>query len=121
MAIESTIERRDSILVVEARGCDEGLEEVVEYHDAIREKAEEFNCNRILCDERKLEYRLSIADTYKLGEYISRRMAGLFAKIAVVTSETNQESAQFWENVTSNRGVVVRVFYDTEEAREWLL
>jgi hypothetical protein len=44
----------------------------------------------------------------------------MFKKIAVVTNEENEEDAQFWEDVASNRGVVVQVFYTLEEARQWL-
>jgi len=117
--IQYTFEKRGDMLVVETNGFDESLEEVIAYNDAVKAEAAKLECDKILADERGLEYRLSVIDTYELGDYLSRT-AAMFAKIAIVTNEGNREAAQFWENVASNRGIVVRVFYAFEEAEEWL-
>jgi hypothetical protein len=119
MAIEYTMEKRGDILFVEVWGFDESLEEAVSYNNAVRGKAEALGCRKVLCDERDLEYRLSVVDTYKLGEHTAR-IATSFARIAIVTSEPNQEAAEFWENVTKNRGVMARVFYTVAAAQDWL-
>lgn len=119
MAIEYTIERSGDVVIVEARGFDEGLEEVLDYNRAIKERAEALGCKKILSIESELEYRLSIVETYELAEQLSDMARG-FKKIAIVTGEDNQDAAQFWEDVATNRGIVVRVFYRLEEAEEWL-
>jgi hypothetical protein len=119
MAIDYKIERRGDILFVETQGFDESLEEAIEYNNAVKERAQELGCRKVLCDERDLEYRLSVVDTYQLGEHAAQ-IANTFAKIAIVTSAPNQEAAEFWENVTKNRGVVARVFYTVAAAQDWL-
>ena len=34
--------------------------------------------------------------------------------------DENRADAEFWETVTRNRGVQVRVFYNIDDARAWL-
>jgi hypothetical protein len=118
MAITYNMAKKGDTLIVETEGFDESLEEVIAYNNAVKEKAEALNCTNILCDERELEYRLSIADTYQLGEHLSH--LHIFGKIAIITGEENKDAAQFWEDVASNRGALVRVFYDEAAATAWV-
>ncbi len=119
MAIEYRFEKLGDILVVETRGYDEGLDAALEYNRVVAERAKQLGCEKILAIEKDMEYRLSIVDTYKLADQLSK-FALSFKKIAVVTNEENKDAAQFWEDVANNRGVFVRVFYSLEDAKAWL-
>lgn len=111
---------KKDILVVKSKGYDEGLSEVINYNQVVKAEADRQKCDKILCDERALEYRLSITETYELANHLSEIVKS-FNKIAIVTNKNNQETAEFWETVAINRGVVVKAFFDFIEARRWLM
>jgi hypothetical protein len=119
MAIEYSMEVSGDTLIVKVWGFDEGFEEAAAYNKAVESAAASAGCSRILCDERELEYRLNVTDTYRLGEYASE-IARRFDKIAIVTVEGDEEIMRFWEDVTFNRGINVRVFFSEKEAVAWL-
>lgn len=111
---------KKDILVVKTKGYDESLAEVRNYNEVVKAEAERQKCNKVLCDERELEYRLSIPETYELANYLSEAIKN-FKRIAIVTNKGNQETAEFWETVAINRGVIAKVFYNFIEAKRWLL
>jgi len=119
MAIQYTFDQEEDLLIVRTRGVDKSLLETSDYNRAVKQEAERRGCTRILADERELEYRLSVIETYQLAEDLVELVESL-SKIAVVTHANNQEAAEFWENVAANRGVRARVFYHIEQAREWI-
>ncbi len=121
MAIKFNMRKfKKDILVVKTKGYDENLAEVRNYNEVVKAEAERLKCDKVLCDERELEYRLSIPETYELANSLSEAIKD-FKKIAIVTNKGNQEAAEFWETVAINRGVVAQVFYDFIEAKKWLL
>lgn len=120
MAIHYRFTQQDDLLIVKAWGHDESLEDARNYNRAVKQEAEKHGCTKVLADERELEYRLSVIDTYKLAEDLAELVNHL-TKIAVVTHEANQEAADFWENVAANRGLRARVFYDYDQALEWIM
>lgn len=119
MAINIQFHAADNVLVTTASGFDDGLNEVIEYNNKILEEAIRHNCTSILCDERNLEYRLSVFETFKLGQYLAENIR-FIRKIAIVSDNRHMDILTFWENVTNNRGVHARVFYNTEDAMNWL-
>jgi len=119
MAINSEFDYRENILFVKSSGFDEGLDDVISYNNLVHNAAIKNNCNKIICDERKLEYRLSITDTFKLGVYVSNNINSDF-NIAIITEVKDKEIVEFWENVTVNRGCSIKVFYDENTAYEWI-
>lgn len=119
MAISFKIEDRDHFLTVVAKGKDDNLKEVEAYSKAIIEAAIKYKSKKILCDERELEYAISIVDTYKLAEAASV-YAGNVLKIAIVCDTKNLTDGKFYETVASNRGLYIRVTADFDEAVNWL-
>ena len=119
MAITFNTRMEDGILVVESAGFDESLKEVQDYGMAIYHTAIMHKCNRILCDETKLEYRLNTLETFKSAEFISESVPSL-ARVALVCRPENINNASFWETVAVNRGLQVRVFTDLEKAYKWM-
>ena len=119
MVITFNTRMEDGILVIESSGFDESLKEVLDYGMAVYQTAIMNKCNRILCDETKLEYRLNTLETFKSAEFISESVPSL-ARVALVCKPENINDASFWETVAVNRGLQVRVFTDSEKARKWV-
>lgn len=119
MAINYRFELDNKTLNVFANGKDENLEEVMAYGQAILEYAISHDCNKILCDERNLEYALSTVDTYELAKAASEA-ARAVGKIAVVCNKKYLDNGEFFETVAVNRGLIVFVTADYEKAIEWI-
>jgi len=77
----------------------------------------------ILCDVRESRAHVSLADWFylprRLGVYKSMQTRSV--KTAIVVTPGRQEKAyRFFETVTSNVGLNIRVFLREEEALAWL-
>ena len=87
--------------------------------------AKEQNCFVYFSDYREATVKLSTLEVYELPKIISDILAssGLnvhkFKRAFVVARDL--KVYEFFENVTVNRGQNVRVFYDVDEAKRWLL
>jgi hypothetical protein len=119
MAIQYSFRQEGDVLLATATGFDEAREDVIRYNNAVMEKAIESGNGKILCDERQLEYRLNVMDTFEAGQYVAA-IARYVNRIAIVTHERNRADAEFWETVARNRGLQVRVFFNMEDARAWM-
>lgn len=75
--------------------------------------------SKILCEETELEYNLSTLDTFDSVKFISDNTTSI-VRVALVCNSNNFPDAQFWESVTFNRGLTVKVFIETEQAEKWL-
>lgn len=106
-------------LHITTKGTDDNLEEVLNYSQAVLELAIKNNSRRILCDERALEYTISIPDTYELAENLSV-YATQVARVAIVCNEKYLEIGKFYETVASNRGLIIHVTSDYNDAKTWL-
>lgn len=118
MAIHYDFHHEAEWLRVTVKGFDESLEEAMAYGQAVIAEAFRHRCRRILCDERELEYRLSVLDTYALAQAIVQSLPGV-ARVAIV-HPPEAETADFFETVVSNRGMLLRVFADLPAAEAWL-
>jgi len=119
MAIEHDIQVDGSLLKVTASGFDESYEQALSYLQAIVDAALLHKSSRILCDERNLDYRISTLDTYELGEFASK-YAGYVMRIAIVCNAASLEDGKFYETVSVNRGLRIRVMTDMDEAIAWI-
>ena len=106
-------------LKVYTSGKDDSLEDAINYTLAIIDIAKKQECTKIYCDERQLEYAISIIDTYQLAKKAAEEVKGL-RKIAIVCDEKFLDDGKFYETVARNRGLIVFVTTDNEEALEWL-
>jgi hypothetical protein len=119
MAIHFTTAVDGDTLRIKTSGFDESLAEVQECGMAIIRACQAADVTRVLCNELDLEYRLSVVDTFLVGEFISEH-APAVAKAAIVCNPKYVTEARFWETVVVNRGLQVRVFTDTDAAACWL-
>jgi hypothetical protein len=88
-----------------------------------RKKAAEHQYN-ILCDVRESRAVVSLGDWYflprRLAAYKNRETRTV--RTAIVVSTGRQEKVyRFFENVTSNLGLKIRIFLHEEDALEWLV
>jgi len=120
MSIEYQIFNLDNYLKVVTKGKDDNSSDVKTYMDAIIQAVKDFKSKHVLCDERELQYSLSITDTYQLGEYISQHSSHL-TKVAIVCNSKYVDDARFYETVATNRGMQIKVHTNIEEAEIWLL
>jgi hypothetical protein len=119
MAITYTYTVENELLKVTTQGKDESFQDAVNYARGILVDSIQNECSMILCDERNLEYNLSVVDMFKLAEGASKEAKNL-KKIAIVCKEEYLEEGKFYENVSSNRGLTVLVTSDMHHAKKWL-
>lgn len=119
MAIKYKFNIRGDLLIVTAEGEDESLEDTMNYSTGVVQKAIETNSRKVLCDERNLIYKLNTIDTYELAKVISKAAVEV-ARIAIVCNPESMEQGEFFETVSSNRGLIIRVTTDIKDAQKWL-
>lgn len=119
MSIEYSCILENKMLRVTAKGRGFSLREVKRYARTIITTAVRKKAESLLVDERELNHDLSVVDTYKLGESVSR-FAPRIGKAALVISPEDMETEAFYETVLLNRGLSIKVTTDIAEAEEWL-
>ncbi len=105
--------------MVTAKGKDDDLTDVMNYAGAIIHAAVKYSSKKIFCDERELEYSISLADTYKLADEAAKYAAAL-VKIVIVCNKKYLQDGKFYETVATNRGLKVHITSDYDEALKWL-
>lgn len=119
MAITYSLHTKDNVLHVKASGYDESLEEVQKYSLDVLKTAIDQKCCAILSDERHLEYRISVTDTFALAEILAQA-APRVGRAAIVCSPTADSCVGFFEDTTRNRGLQLRMFHDYDNASHWI-
>jgi len=75
---------------------------------------------KVLIDIRRLEGRLSGAETYFLVRDLPVKPVPEGIKTAIVEATENREYADFLETTAANAGVYFRSFVDYDQALSWL-
>jgi hypothetical protein len=89
---------------------------------AMMEECVQQGFGKVLVDSRKLEGfdPPNVVQRYTLGESLSRICVGKVA-LALVTRPENIDERRFGVTVATNRGMVVQVFDNYEDAEKWLV
>lgn len=119
MAISFTHKIEGETLHVVAQGFDESLQDTEAYARDVLGLALSNACTKVFCDERNLEYRLSVIDTYQLAEAASKEAASITRIGIACASDTISESG-FFETVSKNRGLRIVVSPNIEKVQNWL-
>lgn len=119
MAILCTFENSDKYLFVKATGKGYTMAAVQDYVQAVITEIQNVKATRVLCVETELTHELTGVDTYALGKLVSHYAADI-EKVAITVSTADKPVEDFYELVTNNRGLTLRVFTDTEQARNWI-
>ncbi len=121
MTIRYIMEAREQYLYLAGEGREAGLEESIEIHHLIVNACKEHNRPRVLIDDRNVIYTASVLSIYLLTKhYVQIDFPRFIQRAAVVTRPDYKVDNQFFENTMRNRNVNLRVFYDLEEADQWL-
>jgi hypothetical protein len=110
-----------------------GLVHVVAVGEFVRDLGDELITNarkeavehqyNILCDVRGSNARVALADWYYLPRRLAvyRKAKSCSIKTAIIVATGKQEKAyRFFETVTRNLGLNIRIFFREEAALEWL-
>ncbi|MBU1236706.1 MAG: hypothetical protein KJ634_11910 [Gammaproteobacteria bacterium] len=77
-------------------------------------------CRRVLIESRLEGPRLPPWDTFEIASWHARLDQGIFDAIAYVDAKAPADMLDFVENVTSSRGLPLRVFPSAAAAEQWL-
>src|SRR5262245_3969232 len=87
--------------------------------------AREHQCFRVLSNTRQMELKLSMADIYYLPRMFTERLSAVGLQVhnfkRAVLASPDDRILQFFETISRNRAHDVKIFYDDEAARQWLL
>jgi hypothetical protein len=78
----------------------------------------------ILCDARQIKAKVGFSDWFLLPRRLAvyRNVKTRYIKTAIVITTGKQEKVyRFFETVTRNLGMNIRIFLREEDALEWLL
>ena len=116
MSLKVTFQERSKYLFAEFDG--EWTEEAMtKALDATREKADKQGMTKLLFDGLKVSEPANEMTRFYSGEHLAKVLGRPF-KISVFTRKEIYN--QFGENVARNRGANIMVFFDEDEALEWL-
>ena len=76
-------------------------------------------CQKILIDARELKGDIPIIERFEYGENIALVSEGNYI-FAMVGPKEQILPDKFFENVATNRGAIVKVTADIDEAHQWL-
>ncbi len=96
-----------------------------EYAPVVAQWVKEKDCPRILSDLRAAELKLSILEIYSLPhlftEIASLQGVQMHTVRQAVLVAPGEPLFHFFETVSQNRIQSVKIFYEAESARKWLL
>ena len=95
-------------------------DEFVRSIQRIREIHERDGCTRVLVDAREQVNRTDGGDAFDRAATAARTLAGTGVRIAVVVATPLLKGHGFFETVSVNRGLSVRVFTEEASALTWL-
>ena len=119
MPIQFNHEVRDEILLITTHGKDDSLKDVENYARSILALAVKYNCSKLLCDERKLVYSISLGDTLKYAEGLAAEITQI-SSIAIVCDKRYLDDGLVLESAARGRGVSILATADYQEAVSWL-
>jgi len=115
-------ELKENYLLVVGYGERDNLVAMNQASAQIYEKVLETKSRCLLIDYRKLQVNLRLSEAFnivKRYETVLTELRNL--KIAGVFSEQGLPFAQYWKEVSQQRGFVIEIFEEYEAAEKWLL
>jgi len=108
----------ENLGIIEVKSLGEVSKDDIEQSIAkVREIYNERNIKKILVDTRRQE---TMPDTLDIFDLFSTFPREFKLALLIVESQATAEDISFGETVGVNRGVLVKIFYDEEQALQWL-
>ena len=95
------------------------LEAIKEYAKEIKKTVSKHNCKHFFNDLRKANLDLSTMHIYNIPNLLIQLGIDHSWRIAIVVLK-DSEDYSFFETVAVNRGHIVKLFMDPDEAMNWL-
>ncbi|OGV66065.1 MAG: hypothetical protein A2283_08990 [Lentisphaerae bacterium RIFOXYA12_FULL_48_11] len=105
-------------IIVEGEGT---LENSMQIHQEIITLLGDTDKKLALIDISRLVGRLSMADSIRRAEAIPLEIRGKMVRTAMLEDHENMVFAYKEEMAMVNRGIKIKIFFDSEKAIEWLL
>lgn len=121
MSYSLSIEKKDDILWVTVKGM-RNLQTILAISKDVLVACVEKKVKKVLIDVRALKGRLSITNTYHLADkkFPEMRDRSVITHNAIVDLKEFEDSYKFLELVAQNRGYILRIFSDPDQAMTWL-
>lgn len=100
-------------------GFDESADEVQAYGLAVADAAKAAGVALVLCDERALDYRIPMGDSFELAKLIAGATRGA-TRVGIVCAPQHFAAGDFWASVAANRGMKVRIFTEMDAGTTWV-
>ena len=101
-----------------------GLPDLLEFLTNILRVAKQENCHYILTDLHEAHLEVSVSQIFSLPDTIGvmskEQGMAVYAFKRVFVATKGQDILKFYENVSQNRNHNTKLFYDIEEAKNWL-
>jgi len=120
MAIRYQVEQQYNYVLVKTSGSQKSREEAAAYKTAVVRTAGEYSVSSLLCDERELEYRMALFDTFELASAVWE-YAPCVERVAVVCSEEDAPERTRYQSLIAAGGLQMKVTADMEDALSWLV
>lgn len=117
--IEVDIKIDQDLLIITAYGRETKLEDSEKYITTIVQAAIDTQCEKILIDERKLEYELDVEEVLHLAEFIKTETPNA-GTIAIVNQPKYESDLKELETILQSAGENLRFFIDFDEAYDWV-
>jgi hypothetical protein len=117
--IEFDIKIDQDLLIITAFGHETNLDDSEKYISTIVQAAIDTQCEKILIDERQLEYDLSPDDILQLAEFIKNETP-VNGKVAIVSKPKYEKELKDLEAFLRSEGEDLMFFIDYNEALEWV-
>lgn len=123
MNISITSENRDDYLFVISKGEIESPEDLLAHANFMYDEFMKYKPEKVLVDQLETDFPQGLSSYLNLVNHYIENFSSeaLSAKAAIVVRPEYEEIGEFWETVSTNRGLLYHAFTDLEKAKEWLL
>ncbi|BDQ33880.1 hypothetical protein JCM14722_14220 [Pseudodesulfovibrio portus] len=122
MPVKFETTRMDNYLFVESSGEMSSFEDGIEYIQAQVTTASREGIRRLLLDERNLTVTIDYSDILALAEYWEKNnLQTMGLRVASMPPVDAPQAQLAYETPAVNRSIMFKVFFDRQEAEDWLL
>jgi hypothetical protein len=120
-----SFELTDDYLLVIGHGSRDTFASMVEASEIIFAKVHETKATRLLVDYRELKINVRMNEAFNIVKRyeVAQPDFRYLITAAVFDSKSNSNGMEFgryWQKVSLQRGFVIEIFEDIEEAKRWL-
>lgn len=121
MGIDYTTEEKNGYLIIRASAVTDSPEDLLEYIDNIIAESERSNTNKVLIDNRELQFERRFVGTFELAtQCVDHMTRDRNMKVALLAKSERMEYARVYETIGMARGFEIKAFDRPRIAAVWL-